>query len=46
MICEHEGQSMAIADNLSDFCGDKSFIVPQKYVQKTQEIEKIPDDDS
>ena len=45
MIGEHEGQSVAIADNLSDFCGDKSLIVPQKYVQKTQEIGKISGDD-
>ena len=45
MIGEHEGQSMAIADNLSDFCGDKSLIVPQKYVQKSQEIGKISVDD-
>ena len=42
MIGEHEGQSMAIADNLSDFCGEKSLNMPQKYVQKSQEIRKIP----
>ena len=41
MIGEHEGQSMAIADNLSEFCGDENLIVPQKYVQKSQEIGKI-----
>ena len=45
MIGEHDGQSMAIADNLSEFCGDKSLFVPQKYVQKSQEIGKIPVDD-
>ena len=43
MIGEHEGQSMAIADNLSDFCGEISFNMPQKYVQKSQEIGKIPE---
>ena len=45
MIGEHEGQSMAIADNLSDFWDDKSLMMPQKYVQKSKEIGKIPGDD-